>query len=166
MTRYKEDVRQQCRASWVNNVVRHESTMSCVNNVGQRGRVAQERVAHRVVLAGSGDLRGRKIGLSRRRAIRVRSHLQRAILNFTPGPQGWTSPLGVKLTPRGVMCPLGGIFTPLFTPTKGGTLYRLEEWMGEQRISPPGDNFTPRGQNSPLGDNVAPDVKVCPKGRS
>jgi hypothetical protein len=26
------------------------------------------------------------------------------------------------------------------------TLYCLEEWRGEQRISPPGDNFTPRGQ--------------------
>jgi hypothetical protein len=30
------------------------------------------------------------------------------------------------------------------------TLYFLEEWRGEQRISPPGDNFTPRGQNSLL----------------
>jgi hypothetical protein len=28
----------------------------------------------------------------------------------------------------------------------------------------PGDNFTPRGQNSPLGDNFAPGVKVSPMG--
>jgi hypothetical protein len=36
------------------------------------------------------------------------------------------------------------------------TVYCLEEWRGKQRISPPGDYFTPRGQNSPLGDNFAP----------
>jgi hypothetical protein len=42
------------------------------------------------------------------------------------------------------------------------TLYVLEEWRGEQRISPPGDNFTPRGQNSPLGDNFAPGGQVRP----
>jgi hypothetical protein len=60
------------------------------------------------------------------------SHL-RAILNFTPGPQGWT-------------------------------LYCLEEWRGEQRTSPPGDNFIPRGQSSPVGDNFASGVKVCPRG--
>jgi hypothetical protein len=40
----------------------------------------------------------------------------------------------------------------------------LEEWRGEQIISPPEDNFTPRGQNSPLGDNFAPGVRVCPRG--
>jgi hypothetical protein len=40
---------------------------------------------------------------------------QRAILNFSPGPQGETSPLGVNLAPRGEICPLGGMFTPLFT---------------------------------------------------
>jgi hypothetical protein len=40
------------------------------------------------------------------------------------------------------------------------TLYCLEEWRGEKIISPPGDKFTPRGQNSPLGDNFAPGVKV------
>jgi hypothetical protein len=45
------------------------------------------------------------------------------------------------------------------------TLYCLEEWRGKQRISPPGDNFTPtRGQNSPLGDKFAPGVKVFPRG--
>jgi hypothetical protein len=30
---------------------------------------------------------------------------QRAILNFTPGPQGWTSPLRVNLAPRSEICP-------------------------------------------------------------
>jgi hypothetical protein len=40
------------------------------------------------------------------------------------------------------------------------TLYCLEEWRGEQRISPPGDNFTPRGQNSPLGSKFAPRGEV------
>jgi hypothetical protein len=66
----------------------------------------------------------------------------RAILNFTPGPQGWTLPLGVNLAPRGEIWPLRGMFTPSFTP--GVTnLYCLEEWRGKQRISPPADN--PRG---------------------
>jgi hypothetical protein len=31
------------------------------------------------------------------------------------------------------------------------TLYCLEEWRGEQRISPPGDNLTPMGTTPPLG---------------
>jgi hypothetical protein len=31
----------------------------------------------------------------------------RAILNFTPGPQGWTLPLGDNFTPRGQSSPLG-----------------------------------------------------------
>jgi hypothetical protein len=61
----------------------------------------------------------------------------RAILNFTPGPQGWISPLGVNLSPRGEICPLGVKFPPLFPPGVN-TLYCLEEWRGKQ-------NFTPRG---------------------
>jgi hypothetical protein len=44
------------------------------------------------------------------------------------------------------------------------TLYCLEEWRGEQIISPPGDNFTPRGQNSPLGDNFTPGGQSLPLG--
>jgi hypothetical protein len=64
---------------------------------------------------------------------------QRDILNFTPGPQGITSPLGVK-------------FTPSFTPRgEHSLLFRRME--GEQRISPPGDNFT-WGQSLPLGDQL------------
>jgi hypothetical protein len=39
----------------------------------------------------------------------------------------------------------------LCSPPGVNTLYGLEEWRGEQRISPLGDNFTPRGQSSPLG---------------
>jgi hypothetical protein len=74
---------------------------------------------------------------------------QRAILNFTPrgefSPQGWT------LSP----CSPPGV----------NNLYSLEEWRGEQRISPPGDNFTPRIQNSPLRDNFAPGgSKDAPRG--
>jgi hypothetical protein len=64
---------------------------------------------------------------------------QRAILNFIPGP-------------RGEICLLGRMFTPSFTPRRTlSSLDCLEEWWGEQRFSPPGDNFTRRGQNSPLG---------------
>jgi hypothetical protein len=46
----------------------------------------------------------------------------------------------------------GGNVHPYVHP-QGWTLsrYCLEEWRGEQRILPPGNNFTPRGQNSPRG---------------
>jgi hypothetical protein len=40
------------------------------------------------------------------------------------------------------------------------TLYCLEEWRGEQRISPPGDNFTPPGTTSPLGSKFSPRSEV------
>jgi hypothetical protein len=42
------------------------------------------------------------------------------------------------------------------------TLFYLEEeeWRGEQRISPPGNNFTTRGQISPLGQSLPIGVKV------
>jgi hypothetical protein len=73
----------------------------------------------------------------------------RVILNFTPGPEGWTWPPGVKFVPQ-EEC------SPLHSPPGVNTLYCLEEWRGKQRISPPGDNFTPRGQNSPLGDKIHP----------
>jgi hypothetical protein len=46
----------------------------------------------------------------------IKIYRQRPILNFTPGPQGITSPLGVNLAPRGELCPLGVKFTPSFTP--------------------------------------------------
>jgi hypothetical protein len=44
------------------------------------------------------------------------------------------------------------------------TLHCLEEWRGKQRISPPGDNFTPTGQNSPLGTNSPQGSKFAPRG--
>jgi hypothetical protein len=82
---------------------------------------------------------------------------QRAILNFTPrgelGPQGW------NLSPRGNVHP--------FVHPTGWTLstYCSEEWRGEQRISPPGDNFTLRGQNLPLGGTTSPlGSKFAPRG--
>jgi hypothetical protein len=72
-------------------------------------------------------------------------------------PKGRSLPLGVNLAPGGEFFPLRGTFTP---PPGVTTLKCLEEWSGKQKISPPVDNFTPRGQNSPLG------VKVCPWGLS
>jgi hypothetical protein len=38
----------------------------------------------------------------------------------------------------------------------------LEYWRGEQIISPLGYNFSPGEQNSHLGDNFAPGVKIFP----
>jgi hypothetical protein len=40
------------------------------------------------------------------------------------------------------------------------TLYCLEEWRGEQRISPLGDTIHPWGTTSPLGSKFAPRGKV------
>jgi hypothetical protein len=52
------------------------------------------------------------------------------------------------------------MFTPSFTPRgEPSLLFRRMEVT--QIISPPGDNFTPRGQISPMGENFAPGVKVC-----
>jgi hypothetical protein len=96
-----------------------------------------------------------------------RVKLLTAILNFTPGSQGRTSPLGanlapkgeicplgVNLAPKGEMCPLGEMFTPSITPRgEHSTVLKMEGWT---------ENFTPRGQNSPLGDNFTPGFKVCP----
>jgi hypothetical protein len=53
------------------------------------------------------------------------------------------------------------MFAPSFTPRDD---HCLEKWSCEQRISPPKDNFTPRGQNSPLGDNFAPGGQLRPWG--
>jgi hypothetical protein len=44
------------------------------------------------------------------------------------------------------------------------TLFCLEEWRGKQRILPQGDNFTLRGQNSPLGDNFKELASGLPNG--
>jgi hypothetical protein len=53
--------------------------------------------------------------------------------NVIPGPQGWISPLGMNLSPRGEICPLGLKFPTSFPPGVN-TIYCLEEWRGEQRI--------------------------------
>jgi hypothetical protein len=55
-----------------------------------------------------------------------------------------TSPLA----PRGEICPLGRMFIPLFTP-------RGEYSLLFRRMEGRTENFTPWGQNSPLGDNFA-----------
>jgi hypothetical protein len=78
----------------------------------------------------------------------------RPVFNNMVCPQGWSLPLGVNLAHRGELCPLGEC-SPLCSPPGVNTLYCLEEWRAEQRISPPGDNLTPRGQDSFLGDNFA-----------
>jgi hypothetical protein len=62
--------------------------------------------------------------------------LLRPILNFTPGSQGITSPLGENLAPRGELCPLGVKFTPSFTP-------RGEHSLFFSRMEGRTENFTP-----------------------
>jgi hypothetical protein len=61
---------------------------------------------------------------------------QRAIIDFTPGPQGW------------IFVPYGEC-SPLPKPPGVNTLKCLEEWRGEQRISPQGITAT-------LGDKIHP----------
>jgi hypothetical protein len=80
---------------------------------------------------------------------------QRAILNFTPAPpRGERSHQGWNLSHRGNVHPF------VHPPPGVNNLYCLEEWKGKERISAPGDNFSPRGQNSPLGDNFTPEAEV------
>jgi hypothetical protein len=59
------------------------------------------------------------------------SACQRPILNFTPGPQGWTCPPGVKFVPWGWSSPL--------RPPRG------EHSLLFRRMEGPTENFTPRG---------------------
>jgi hypothetical protein len=114
----------------------------------------------------------------------------RAILNFTPGHLGsmlWsqfsaifcekkliiiTSVPGVNFTsrgnlgPRGEICPLGGMFTPLFTPRGEHSLLfrrmegRTENFTPSGITSPLGDKFHPLGTTSPLGSKFAPKGEV------
>jgi hypothetical protein len=70
--------------------------------------------------------------------INISLGLLRAILNFTPGPKGRISSLGVNLAPRGEICPLGVKFTPSFTP-------RGEHALLFIRMEGQTENFTPRG---------------------
>jgi hypothetical protein len=72
-------------------------------------------------------------------------------------------PPGVKLAATGVICPLGAMFTPSFTPRgEHSLLFRRME--GKQMISLPRDNLTSRGKNSPLGDNFTPGGQLRPWG--
>jgi hypothetical protein len=77
-----------------------------------------------------------------KRSSLLQRWLLRAILNFTP--RGELGP------PREEICPLGGMFTPSFTPRgEHSLLFRRMEEQTE-------DNFTSRGQNSPLGTKFTP----------
>jgi hypothetical protein len=61
----------------------------------------------------------------------------------------------VNLDPKDEVCPLGGMFTPSFTPRVDHyLLFRRME--GRTENFTPGYNFTLRGENSLLGDNFAP----------
>jgi hypothetical protein len=67
--------------------------------------------------------------------------------------------------PRGNLAPQGepgpqGECSPLRSPPWVNTLYYLEECRGQTETSPPGDNFTPRGQNSPLGQSLPLGAKL------
>jgi hypothetical protein len=70
----------------------------------------------------------------------MKKRLQRAILNFTPGP-------------RGEIRPLGEMFAPSFTPRgKHSLLFRRMEGRTE--------NFTPRGQLHPWGQSLPLGAKL------
>jgi hypothetical protein len=56
-----------------------------------------------------------------------------------------------------------GIFTLSFTPgVEHSLLFRRME--GQTENFTPGDNFTPKGQNSPLGDTFSPLGTTSPLG--
>jgi hypothetical protein len=76
---------------------------------------------------------------------------QRPVFNMSspPAPEGWIFPLGVNLTPRGKVCPLGEMFTCSFTLW---TLTTVWKNGGANR------EFHNQGITSPLGDKVHP----CP----
>jgi hypothetical protein len=68
-----------------------------------------------------------------------------------------TSPLGT----RDEICPLGGMYTPSFTP-RGDHTWLFRRMEGQTENFTPRDNFTPRekihpwGTTSPLGSKFAP----------
>jgi hypothetical protein len=76
---------------------------------------------------------------------------------------GWTWPPGVNLVTRVELFPLWGMLTPSLTPRgEHSLLFRRLE--GQTENFTPGDNFTPRGQSSPLGDNLPPGGQSLPIG--
>jgi hypothetical protein len=78
--------------------------------------------------------------------------------SFDRRADAWGPFLTSPLAPRGKICPLGEMFTTSFAPR--WTLYCLEEWRGEQRISSPTENFTPPG------DKIHPGGQLRPWGQS
>jgi hypothetical protein len=67
---------------------------------------------------------------------------KRAILNFTPGDQGWTWPPGVKCS-------------PLRSHPGVNAHYCLEELRGRtEKFTPRGQNFIPGGQLRPWGQSL------------
>jgi hypothetical protein len=81
------------------------------------------------------------------------------ILNFTPGPQGRTSPLGVHLAPTGEICFLGEIFTPSLTP-RGEQSLLFRRMEGQTEFHPQGTKFTPGGQIRPWGQSLPLGAKL------
>jgi hypothetical protein len=81
-------------------------------------------------------------------------------------PPGVNVPLWGELGPPGWnLSPWGNIHP--FVHSKGWTLstYCLEEWRGEQIISTPGNNFTPRRQSSPWGTTSPQGSNFAPRGQ-
>jgi hypothetical protein len=63
------------------------------------------------------------------------------------------SPLGVNLALSGVICPLGGMFIPSFTP-------RGEHSLLFRRMEGQTENFTPEGQIRPWGKSLPLGAKL------
>jgi hypothetical protein len=66
-------------------------------------------------------------------------------------PQGLRLHLKVNLAPRSELCPLGGMFTPSFTP-------RGEHSLLFRRLERQTENLTPRDNF-----NLAPMSELCPQ---
>jgi hypothetical protein len=69
------------------------------------------------------------------------------------GLRAWGPFLTSPLTPRGEICPLGGMFTPSFTP-------RVEYSRVFRRMNGRTENFTPRGHSRPWGWSVPLEAKL------
>jgi hypothetical protein len=74
----------------------------------------------------------------------------------------WGPFLTSPLAPRGEICPLGGMFTPSFTPRGEHSLLvrrmegRTENFIPQGITTPPGDTVHPWGTSSSLGSKFAP----------
>jgi hypothetical protein len=82
-------------------------------------------------------------------------------------PQGFHYPCkypfnNMSMPPGVIFVPLGE-YSPLCSPPMYiglNTLHCLEEWRGEQSIFTPTGQLHTNGTTSPLGDNLAPGVKL------